>query len=130
VKGHSSLQGNEESDKLTKEGAEKEQHEELNPQIPTEFDIQDLRLGIRENKHKLQRQSTMENLQTTREAIEAICGTTETDAKIWTTEEMKLYVYMHIFSYPNLFSEMCLHLCVVCSRLSTTRQAQDAPSGR
>ncbi len=98
VKGHRSLKGNEESDKLTKEGAKKEQHEELDLQIPTEFDnidIQGVTLatitqstaynGIREKKPKPQRQSTMENLQTTREVIEAICGTTETDAKIWTS---------------------------------------------
>ncbi len=95
VKGHRSLKGNEESDKLTKERAKKEQHEELDLQIPTEFDIQGVTLatitqstaynGIREKKPKPQRQGTMENLQTTREAIEAICGTTETAAKIWTS---------------------------------------------
>ncbi|KAN0111512.1 hypothetical protein V8E52_008535 [Russula decolorans] len=94
VKGHNGTLGNEESDRLAKEGAEKDIPEELDLQIPADFDLQGAKLitldqatayqGIRERKPKHLRQDTEENLQTTREAIERTTNTRETDAAIWT----------------------------------------------
>ena len=93
VKGHSGTQGNEESDKLAKEGALKDVPEQIDLQIPTEFDLQGAKLatidqstayqGIRKSRQPPPRQDAQENLQIIRRAIENINGTKETDATIW-----------------------------------------------
>jgi len=93
IKGHSGTQGNEESDKLAKEGARMEQLNQIDLQIPQEFDIQGAKLvtldqsmayqGIQEKRPKPQCNSTRENLLTAKAAIEAINGTKEADKTIW-----------------------------------------------
>ena len=93
VKGHSGALGNEESDRLAKEGAMKDIPERLEIQIPTEFDLQGAKLatidqatayqGIRKRRTKAPRPDAQENLRMTREALERINGTKETDAMIW-----------------------------------------------
>lgn len=80
VKGHQGILGNEESDKLAKEGAEKDKPDILPLEIPKEFDLQGAKLstltqaityrGIRERKREPQRPMTNRNLDLIREAIE------------------------------------------------------------
>ena len=93
VKGHQGILGNEESDKLAKEGAEKETQDNLPLEIPKEFDLQGAKLstltqaiayrGIREWKKEPQRPTTNRNLDLIREAIENHTGNSETDETIW-----------------------------------------------
>ena len=93
TKGHNGTLGNEESDRLAKEGAMKDVPERINIQIPTEFDLQGAKLatidqvtayqGIRQSRTKPPRPDAQENLQTTREALEQLNGTKETNPTIW-----------------------------------------------
>ena len=85
VKGHNGNQGNEESDALAKRGAKKEMPDELDLTIPTEFNIQGTKMstitqaiayqGIMTWRPQRDRRPTAGNLNLTREAIEAYCGT-------------------------------------------------------
>ena len=100
VKGHNGNQGNEESDALAKKGAEKEIPDELDLTILVEFDIQGTKMstitqaiayqGIMTRKPQRDRRSTAENLNQTREAVEAYCGTLETDETIWKSLRKKV----------------------------------------
>ena len=93
VKGHEGNLGNEESDKLAKEGAHKATPDVLNLDIPRNFDLQGAKLstlsqamayrGIQERKPPYTRPSTEENLQRTRDAISAYSGKIETDESLW-----------------------------------------------
>ncbi len=93
VKGHSGTIGNEESDRLAKQGANKLQVDILDLDIPVEFDLQGAKLatltqakayrGILERKNINPRRSTTRNLQLTREAIKRATNEMETDATIW-----------------------------------------------
>ena len=93
VKGHEGNQENEESDRLAKEGAEKELLDIMDLDIPIEYDLQGAKLsaltqaiaykGIQERKPKYLRATTSENIQQAREAIHAHSGTLETDETIW-----------------------------------------------
>jgi hypothetical protein len=93
VKGHNGTQGNEESDRLAKQGVDKQEADELDLSIPREFDLQGAKLstltqakayrGILEQKSINQRNSTTQNLQLTHEAIHLITKELETDATIW-----------------------------------------------
>ncbi|SRR6266446_10669030 len=86
-------QGNEENDRLAKEGSNQEILEPIDLQIPTNFSIQGAKLatinqatayrGILEKKHKQLRPEATRNLETTRIAIEEISGTKETNTTIW-----------------------------------------------
>ena len=79
VQGHKGVLGNEESDKLAKEGARKEIADALSTHIPIEFDLQGAKLatltqtvaykGIKERKTVQPHQTTAENLELTRNAI-------------------------------------------------------------
>ena len=93
VKGHQGVQGNEESDKLAKEGASKHEPDPLPLLIPNEFDLQGAKLatisqaiayrGIRRTKPRTPRPTTNQNIDRAREAIEALTGALETTETIW-----------------------------------------------
>lgn len=93
VKGHSSDHGNEESDKLAKEGAEKEIPDNLDLHIPPEFAIQGAKLAamtqalaykaIQKIKTKNVPPITPHLIQKIREAIKNTNGQSEMDATIW-----------------------------------------------
>ena len=93
TKGHNGDLGNEGSDSLAKQGADKETPDELDLEIPKEFDLQGAKLatltqakaykGILERKPDYKRDTTKNNLNLTREAIESYNGLREKDAAIW-----------------------------------------------
>jgi len=93
TKGHNGNRGNEESDCLAKRGAKKNIPDRLDMEIPEEFDIQGAKLatltqakayrGILERKKIEPRNTTRNNIQLTREAINQTLGTRETEATIW-----------------------------------------------
>ena len=93
TKGHNGDEGNEGSDRLAKEGAEKEIPDELDLDIPKEYDLQGAKLaaltqaiayrGIRERKPQRERETTKENIKLTKEAIQNYNGNAETDESLW-----------------------------------------------
>ena len=93
VKGHQGVQGNEESDKLAKEGAMKITYDDLPLNIPETFDLQGAKLatltqaiayrGIRERQKPILRAVTDRNINDIREAIQAYTGSDETNETIW-----------------------------------------------
>jgi ribonuclease HI len=93
IKGHNGDVGNEESDRLAKEGANKIEPDALDLDIPKDFDLQGAKLtaltqataykGIQERKAPYTRQTTTRNLQMTREAITEYNGEIETDETLW-----------------------------------------------
>ena len=93
VKGHQGVLGNEESDKLAKEGANKLTMDPLSLHIPAEFDLQGAKLatltqaiayrGIRSLKPRVPQPTTNCNVNLAREAIEANSGSLETTETIW-----------------------------------------------
>ena len=95
IKAHNGTLGNEESDRLAKEGAGKDAPDPLDLQIPPEFDLQGAKLkaidqstaykGIIEQRPRPPRPNSTEYIQESRDAIEEINGTQETTAKIWTS---------------------------------------------
>ena len=100
IKGHSGIRGNEESDTLAKQGAEKEIPDELDLTVPMEFDIQGTKMstitqaiayqGIMERKPRPNRGPTAQNLHQTRQAVETFCGALETDGTIWKSLRKKV----------------------------------------
>jgi ribonuclease HI len=92
VKGHDGTLGNKESNRLVKQGANKPNANELDLEIPIEFDLQGAKLstitqakayrGILERKNVTPRNSTTRNLQLTQDAIHLMTGELETDAAI------------------------------------------------
>jgi ribonuclease HI len=93
VKGHEGTLGNEESDRLAKEGARKTLPDPLELTVPKEFDLQGARLpaltqslaykGILQSKDAPPRRTTTRNLQMTREAVARYTNALETDQTIW-----------------------------------------------
>ena len=93
TKGHNGTQGNEESDKLAKRGANKSQPDDLNLDIPIEFDLQGAKLatltqakayrGILEQRETDTRRSTGKNVQKIRESLRNLMGEIETDLSVW-----------------------------------------------
>jgi hypothetical protein len=93
VEGHMGNLGNEESDKLTKEGANKEEPNLLPLDIPREYDLQGAKLatltqatayrGIRNWSTLPPRPTTNRNLETIRQAVYEYQGSLETDKTIW-----------------------------------------------
>ena len=93
VKGHQGNIGNEESDKLAREGAEKEIPDRLNLNIAEEFNVQGAKLlalnqaiayqGIRSTKEKGEPPCASELLDSVRHAIETFNGMRETNETIW-----------------------------------------------
>lgn len=93
VKGHNGNEGNEESDRLAKEGAEKNAPDDLPLDIPPEYDLQGAKLsrmsqalahsGIRAQNTPLPRPTTVRNLERTKLAIAQFSQTYETNQAIW-----------------------------------------------
>ena len=93
TKGHNGTQGNEESDRLAKRGANKTQPDVLDLEIPPEFDIQGAKLatltqakaykGILERRKLDPRTSTTRNLRIIRASLRNLTGENETDRTIW-----------------------------------------------
>jgi len=85
--------GNKQSDLLAKQGATKAQDNALDLKIPTEFNLQGVKLasltqatayrGIKECKPPTNRELTERNLQLTAEAILEFTSSRETEAAIW-----------------------------------------------
>src|SRR6267154_2433157 len=94
VKGHNGDHGNEECNRLAKARANKPRPDILNLDVPVTFDLQGAKLsalnqaiayrGIMERLTHPRRKTTLENLQTTREAIHRYNDLLETDETIWT----------------------------------------------
>ena len=101
IKGHSGDQGNEGSDTLAKEGAQKAIPDDLDLSIPGEFDIQGAKLstmtqaiaykGILSKTPQREREAAIRNLQRAREAVREYCGTLETDETIWKSLGKKVF---------------------------------------
>ena len=93
VKGHQGVLGNEESDKLAKEGANKDAPDPLSLHIPDEFDLQGAKLetltqaiayrGIRSRRPETSRATTNRNIDLARESIQEHTGDLETIETIW-----------------------------------------------
>ena len=93
VKGHSGVEGNEKSDQLAKDGANKIAQDELNLRIPKEFDLQGTKLvtltqaiaykGILERRGPYTRPATSNNLELMRDAIARYTQKLETNKTIW-----------------------------------------------
>jgi ribonuclease HI len=99
VKGHTGTQGNEESDRLAKAGAEKPTPDPLDLSIPQEFDTQGAKLstltqstaykGIIQSKDSPDRLSTVRNLQMMRNALAQYTNTLETNETLWNNTRRK-----------------------------------------
>jgi ribonuclease HI len=138
TKGHSGVEGNEQSDRLAKEGAQKPQADALDLETPDEWNLQGAKLttltqalayrGIRRTKPTTPHPTTERNLELTRQAIHHFTNKMETDETIWinlrqavfrTRVKQFLYKTMHniykVGSYwiniPN--NEHC-HPCQRC----------------
>jgi ribonuclease HI len=95
VKGHEGVEGNEMSDRLAKEGANKPLPDILDLSVPDVFNVQGAKLtsltqstaykGIRESKPPPARQTSSDNIRMAMEAIERYTRNTETEATIWTS---------------------------------------------
>jgi hypothetical protein len=93
VKGYRGIEGNEESDQLAKEGAQKDGEDQINLTILKDFDIQGAKIitltqattyqGIKEAQKYPSRPTTGENLQMIREAIYEYTSMLEIDGSIW-----------------------------------------------
>jgi ribonuclease HI/exonuclease III len=93
VKGHNGDLGNEESDRLAREGANKHAPDPIDMSIPKEFDLQGAKLatltqalaykGIKEQQPQVGRDATDRNLDLTRNALFEYNGDMETDGTIW-----------------------------------------------
>jgi ribonuclease HI len=93
VKGHAGDQGNEESDRLAKEGAEKTTQDDLPLEVPIEYDLQGAKLatmtqalaykGIKARKTPTERPTTRRNLELIKLAIRDFALTQETTRAIW-----------------------------------------------
>ena len=114
VKGHNGTLGNEESDRLAREGVNKPNEDVLNLEIPKEFDLQGAKLasmtqatayhGIRENrKPREPRNTTIRNLENARNAIHEYSNNLETDESIWKgTRNPNIRTRVQQFLYKTL----------------------------
>jgi ribonuclease HI len=113
IKGHNGTQGNEEADKLAKEGAEKPTPDPLDLSIPKEFDLQGAKLatilqatahkGINERKPPLLRRTTLTNIQLTRDALATFNNIQETDETIWNSlKNTSIRLNIRQFMYKSM----------------------------
>ena len=115
VKGHQGVRGNEESDKLAKDGAEKNVPDILPLHIPTSFDLQGAKLetlsqalayrGIRELQTPAPREISNRNIALAREAIKEYTGHYETDKSIWNSiRKRTIRIRVQQFLYKAIHS--------------------------
>jgi len=115
TKGHAGNVGNEEADRLAKEAVNKPVQDNLDLNIPKEFDLQGAKLstitqataykGIRECKPQRTRPTTALNLHQIREALWAYHGELETDETIWKgTRNQALCLPVRQFLYNAIHS--------------------------
>jgi len=100
VKGHNGNQGNEGSDALAKQGANKQRPDILNLEIPKDLDIHGAKLpmltqatayrGILERKQPEPRNTSEKIIQLTRIAVRRVTGEAETNAAIWLSTRKKI----------------------------------------
>ena len=93
MRGHSRIQGNEESDNLARAGAEKQIHDELDLSVPDKFNIQGAKLktisqalmykGIMEKKDRPTRELSSKNVRETVRVIGKVNRTQETEGTVW-----------------------------------------------
>jgi hypothetical protein len=93
VKGHNSDLGNEESNKMAKEGADKDEPDNLPLDIPPEYDLQGAKLatmtqalahkGIHTKNTPLPQPTATRNLELVKSAIQNFSLSHETDTTIW-----------------------------------------------
>jgi hypothetical protein len=93
IKGHDSVLGNEQSDQLAKEGADKIDTNILSLKVPKEFNLQGAKLatitqattyqGIWECQPPKPRATSMRNIHTARNAIHTYNRTLETNESLW-----------------------------------------------
>ena len=103
VKSHRGSQGNKESDRLAKVGTNKQTPDELDLDVPDEFNVQGMKLrtmtqaltykGIMEKRQRPTRESSKENIEEAKRVIVTINKTQETAETIWT--ELKKPVLRH-----------------------------------
>ena len=111
VKGHEGNIGNQESDRLAKEGAERTDQDGLELDIPINFDLQEAKLasltqakaykGIKEHKPPYSRRTMSRNLQKTRNMIVAFNGELETDSAIMHGTQKIGPIWAHIPRYEE-----------------------------
>ena len=113
VKGHSGIEGNEKSDQLAKDGANKRAPDELNLEIPKEFDLQGAKLatltqaiaykGILERRGPYTRPATANNLELARDAIARYTQKLETNKTIWRgLQKLTIRVKVRQFLYKAM----------------------------
>ncbi|KAI0249344.1 ribonuclease H-like domain-containing protein [Lactifluus subvellereus] len=113
VKGHNGTLGNEQSDRLAKEGANKPETDLLPLTIPREFDLQGAKIatitqaiayqGIREQHTPLPRPTTERNIQAARNTVHEYTGTLETEESLWKgTRNRTIRTRVQQFLYKSL----------------------------
>ncbi|KAG0699321.1 ribonuclease H-like protein [Suillus ampliporus] len=99
IKGHSGNQGNDEADKLAGTGAKKDLCDQIDTNIPRNFDIQGAKLtritqatayqGIMSSQKLNHKHSTLGLLEITRHTIKEVLRSQETDQTIWHSRRHK-----------------------------------------
>ncbi|KAG2063196.1 hypothetical protein BDR04DRAFT_1038898 [Suillus decipiens] len=113
VKGHGGNLGNEQADRLARQGADKATDDELNTNVPKDFNLQGIKLsaitqnlaykGINQKTHLDYKRQTLALLDVTRFAIKTVTNTLETDQSIWQNCKNKdvSKKYKHLYTKPS-----------------------------
>ncbi|KAG1732242.1 ribonuclease H-like protein, partial [Suillus paluster] len=113
VKGHSGIKGNDKADRLAQNGAAKTETNAIDTYVPRNFDLQGAKLScitqksayrtLMNDTHLEYHRQTLVLLSTTRDAIETITTTLETDETIWRSCRHKdIAKKIQMFMYKTL----------------------------